>query len=116
MLGLAHTLRCCSTSYEELKLSETAVTDSGLQRLTGLPGLQRLELEGDQITDAGLLHLTGLRQLQSMDLTRTEVTAEGVMLISTGTPEDCKIDYLRHLPIPESLNSPHSLPGPSIPP
>lgn len=55
-------------------LSNTAVTDAGLDNLRALKGLRQVYLDGTQITDAGLVHLEGLRGLQVLSLEFTQVT------------------------------------------
>lgn len=46
------------TNLENLNLSFTLVTDSGLKKLSGLTSLKSLNLDSRQITDAGLAVLT----------------------------------------------------------
>ncbi len=59
-------------------LSDTQITDAGLEHLKGLTGLQSLHLRSTQITDAGLEHLKGLVSLQRLNIHGTQVTDEGV--------------------------------------
>jgi len=54
------------------------VTDAGLEHLTGLHQLEKLELYDTGITDAGLGHLKELRQLRELGLSGTEVTDAGL--------------------------------------
>lgn len=51
-------LRPGLTNLENLNLSFTSVTDSGLKKLSGLTSLKSLNLDSRQITDAGLAVLT----------------------------------------------------------
>lgn len=61
-----------------LNLFNTGITDSGLEHLSRLHRLQRLELGGAvKITDVGLEHLKGLMQLHQVYLGGTQVTDEG---------------------------------------
>lgn len=46
------------TTLENINLSFTLVTDSGLKRLSGLTALRSLNLDARQITDTGLANLT----------------------------------------------------------
>jgi hypothetical protein len=59
-------------------LSDTQITDAGLEHLKGLTSLKRLDLYSTQITDAGLEHLKGLTGLQSLDLRSTQITDAGL--------------------------------------
>ena len=45
------------TSLEELDLSDTQITDAGLEDLKGLTRLEELYLHGTQVTDAGIKEL-----------------------------------------------------------
>jgi hypothetical protein len=65
-----------------LDLSRTAVTDSGLAVLKGLPRLSRLDLHATRITDAGLKHLAGLSHLIYLNLYDTAVTDAGLSEIA----------------------------------
>lgn len=61
-----------------LNLSRTAVTDAGLERLTGLPELRRLHLAGTAIGDAGVRHLRGLGKLEYLNLYGSKVGDAGL--------------------------------------
>jgi hypothetical protein len=63
------------------------VTDAGLARLQGLPGLEELSLRGTEVADAGLAHLRGLSRLQELDLNGTRVTGAGVATLPKALPE-----------------------------
>jgi hypothetical protein len=65
-------------NLEWLLLSDTRVTDVGLQHLSDLQNLIVLDLSGCQVTDSGLKHLRGLKSLGSLILNRTLVTDEGI--------------------------------------
>ncbi|MGQ0636477.1 MAG: hypothetical protein ACT4QC_17835 [Planctomycetaceae bacterium] len=60
----------------DLNLSHTSVRDEQLAQLA--PGLTRLNLSDTEISDKGLEHLTHMGLLGELDLTNTKVTAEGV--------------------------------------
>jgi hypothetical protein len=58
------------TEIEFLVITDTTVSDAGLQYLAPLRELQRLELrdvDGSGITDAGLKHFEGLHQLRKLE-------------------------------------------------
>ena len=59
-------------------LTDTKVTDVGLEHLKGLTRLQRLDLNGTKVTDAGLEHLSGLIQLEAINLEGTKITDTGL--------------------------------------
>ena len=54
------------------------VTDAGLANLSGLPQLQKLELQFAQITDAGLAYLADLESLRMLSLLGTPVGDAGM--------------------------------------
>jgi hypothetical protein len=66
----------------DLDLSRTAVTDSGLAVLKGLPRLSRLDLHATRVTDTGLKHLAGLSHLIYLNLYDTAVTDAGLSEIA----------------------------------
>jgi thiol-disulfide isomerase/thioredoxin/Leucine-rich repeat (LRR) protein len=55
--------RLAPDDIDFIDLSQSHVTDEGLQHVGRLIGLQGLVLSGTSITDAGINHLTGLRRL-----------------------------------------------------
>ena len=59
-----------------MNLSNTSVTDLGLQSLAQLTGLKQQSLAdaGTHITDAGLKHLEKLANLHTVNLSRTQIT------------------------------------------
>src|SRR5207244_1985841 len=65
----------------------TRVTDSGLQALQGLTGLQELDLGYTRVTDAGLQALKGLTGLQRLFLIDTQVTEAGVKGLQAALPK-----------------------------
>ena len=66
-------------------LSNSQVTDAGLEYLRGLPQLTELNLSGTQVSDAGLEYLKGLRYLERLYLNGTRVS-------------DVGLEYLKRLP------------------
>ncbi|RFC43112.1 MAG: Planctomycete cytochrome C/Leucine rich repeat-containing protein [Verrucomicrobia bacterium] len=65
-----------------LDISRSAVTDSGLAPLKGMPRLTRLDLHGTKITDAGLKHLADLPNLTYLNLYDTGITDAGAAEIA----------------------------------
>ena len=63
---------------EQLYLTGSPVTDTGLASLSGLHSLRKLDLDSTEITDAGISHLAGLTGLQFLDLSRTKVGDAGM--------------------------------------
>ncbi len=66
------------TGLEHLDLSYTQITDIGLTHLKGLTRLQELGLLGTRITDTGLAHLKGLTGLRGLELSGTGITEAGL--------------------------------------
>jgi Leucine-rich repeat (LRR) protein len=60
-----------------LRLNNTPVTDTGIQRLVGLSSLEELYLPGTQVTDRCLETLGRLPKLKYVSLSNTSVTEEG---------------------------------------
>jgi hypothetical protein len=63
----------------QLRLSQSAVTDRGLEKLLdSLPLLQLLYLDGTQISDNALAPVARLSRLERLNLAKTDVTDEGL--------------------------------------
>ncbi len=73
-----------------LDLSDTGVTDAGIQGIEGLTQLRELNLGDTAVGDAGLDRLKGLEQLQLLVLYGTKVTDEGVSRLQRAIPK-CEI-------------------------
>lgn len=61
-----------------LNLAGSAMGDSGLQVIAGLPVLTRLQLEYTGVTDQGLQYLSNAKQLKYLNLTGTKITDKGL--------------------------------------
>ncbi len=61
-----------------LNLSRTAITDTGLNSLKGLPELERLRLEWTSVGDSGLEFAATCAKLTSLNLVGTKVTDAGL--------------------------------------
>jgi serine/threonine protein kinase len=74
-----------------LTLNPDTTTDGELAKLrslSGLPGLEAIDLSGcRQITDAGLMHLAQLRGLKAVGLADTQITDSGLTLLLTRFPD-----------------------------
>ncbi len=77
-------------SVIEVNLSNTHVTDAGLEHLKALTQLQELNLFSTKVTDAGLEHLKGLTQLTMLVLFTPKVTDAGVRTLRQALP-NCEI-------------------------
>jgi hypothetical protein len=66
------------TELKLLNLTGTAVTGAGLKHLKGMTHLESLVLRGTKVSDAGLEHLKGLTQLWLLDLQDTKVSDAGL--------------------------------------
>jgi len=65
-------------SGTSVSLSNTQVTDAGLEHVKGLTKLWDLDLSNTQVTDAGLEHLKGLTNLVDLRIENTQVTDVGI--------------------------------------
>jgi serine/threonine protein kinase len=74
-----------------LALNPDTATDAELAKLrtlSGLPGLEAIDLSGcRQVTDAGLMHLAQLRGIKAVGLADTQVTDSGLTLLLTRFPD-----------------------------
>ncbi len=74
---------------QELDLSDTPITDKGLEILGSMdfPQLKSLTLEGTDISDKGLSHLENLHSLEFIGLAKTKVTKNGARHLKSKLPE-----------------------------
>lgn len=63
---------------QEIDLSGTEITGSGLTHMSGLVGLQRLYLDGAGLTDVGLAAIGKLNGLTGLSVSETEITDAGL--------------------------------------
>ena len=75
------------TNLSRLDLSLTELTDSGLAHLKGLTYLSHLDLMATQVTDAGLAHLNGLANISELDLSGTQVANVGAAELRRALPK-----------------------------
>jgi Leucine-rich repeat (LRR) protein len=75
------------TKLQSLNLSETKITDVGLEYLNVFTKLQSLDLWHTNVTDAGLERLKGMVALQDLYLTGTRVTDAGVKKLQQALPK-----------------------------
>ena len=66
------------TAIQLLALKNTQVTDAGLEHIKSLTAMQTLGLSGTQVTDAGLEHIKGFKVLRTLGLSDTHVTDAGL--------------------------------------
>ena len=64
---------------ESLSIHNAQVHDAGLEHLQGLTSLKSLSLDGTRISDDGLIRLEGLIQLRILGLARTKITGPGLV-------------------------------------
>lgn len=99
---------------ERLFLSQSGITDEQLGRLR-LPNLKYLDLSDTPITDRGLEQLWSLKKLEYLDLARTAVTGAGLKTLVTLTNlksvtldqtavDDAGMAFLAKLPKLDSLS------------
>lgn len=78
------------TSWLEVNLQDSNVTDAFVEKLVTSPNLQAISLYGTNVSDMSLVHLSPLRHLKKMDLTNTDVSADAVNRFREEHP-DCDI-------------------------
>lgn len=66
------------SSHSDLNLSNSQITDAGMEHLNGLTGLTSLDIRNTQLTDAGLEHIKNLTELSFLELDNTKVTDAGL--------------------------------------
>lgn len=77
------------TGLQELYLSNTSVSDEGLQLLQSLHGLKRLNIYHTKIGDTGLMNLALLKGLKWLTCSGTGITEEGLNRFRQALP-GCK--------------------------
>jgi len=65
------------SSLRQLDISDTAVTDKGVQKLARLYYLKAL-YASPRLTDAGMKHVGRLTRLEDLDLTGSRITNNGL--------------------------------------
>lgn len=78
------------SGLQELYLSNTTVSNSGLKHLACLSGLRRLYLYHTDISDAGLVNLVPLKGLKWLTFSGTKVTETGLTALRKALP-GCKV-------------------------
>ncbi len=82
----------CPT-LQGLNVPAAGVTNRGVQELSRLPNIRKIELSGNsRITDDGLMYLESAKSLQRIVLWDTAVTREGVERLQKALPH-CDIDW-----------------------
>jgi mono/diheme cytochrome c family protein len=76
-----------------LSLDNTAVTDASLKHLTALPHLRYLNLYGTKVTDNGLKSLAACKNLKALYLWQTAVTPQGVAALQKAGSKDMEINF-----------------------
>lgn len=66
------------TGLQRIDLTDSRITDEGLQSLAAMPNLQRIILRNTLVTDAGLAHLAKLRNVVELDLFGCKITDAGI--------------------------------------
>ncbi len=63
------------------------ITDEGLEHLSALKSLQRLNLQDSEITDQGLVHVEKMKGLKELSLYGTKVSPTAVKRLKSALPE-----------------------------
>ena len=78
------------TQLKVLDLTNSAVTDAGVEYLLGLETIETLVLDGTAITDDAIVRLKQMAKLRVLHARRTSVTSKGVAILQKSLPE-CSI-------------------------
>ena len=79
------------TALAELHVGGTAIGASGLRKLAGMAGLERLSLQNcTKVGHDSVAVLAGMKKLRWLDVAGTELTAEDVSALRAALPE-CEI-------------------------
>jgi len=70
---------------EELRLSDTKVTGTGLIHLKNMSQLRCLSLDGTRITDETIENVCALQGIESLSLARTQITDKSLVYLSSLT-------------------------------
>ncbi|MGI8981417.1 MAG: hypothetical protein ACR2FY_19495 [Pirellulaceae bacterium] len=73
-------------NLKKLRVSETIISNAGLERISLLTSLESLDLSSTQVTDKGLVHLRRLVNLKELSLKNTNVTDKGVKELQRALP------------------------------
>ena len=72
-------------SLHELDLESKHITDLGIKNLSGMDTLTQLDLDGDNITDQGLEHLSAMTSLKDLELESERITDQGLEYLKNMT-------------------------------
>jgi uncharacterized membrane protein/mono/diheme cytochrome c family protein len=76
-----------------LSLDNTTISDKGLAHLQHSKSLLYLNLYNTNITDEGLKSLEGIKNLQALYLWQTQVTPQGVALVKQAIGDHIEVNY-----------------------
>ncbi|MFM2297885.1 MAG: hypothetical protein RL117_1592, partial [Verrucomicrobiota bacterium] len=74
----------------QLRLSETKITDAGMDTIAKMASLESLNIFGTAVTDAGLQKIAALPQLKRLYLWQSKVTPAGIEELKKKLPQ-CQI-------------------------
>ncbi|MBI1249704.1 hypothetical protein GC197_17910 [bacterium] len=69
-------------SLRDLSVASTRITDQALSTIARLKTLQELDLNGTQVTDNGIAQLSGLTNLKVLRMAVTQITDEGLLRLA----------------------------------
>lgn len=75
------------TNLKKLNLSQTAITDKGLDAVAQLKDLEWLNLYGTEVTDAGIMKLKSLTKLEKIYLWNSKATPAGGEALQKELPQ-----------------------------
>ena len=84
-------------NLEDVNLSDTAVGNLGLKRISKLTGLRRVNLSYSNVSDDGVMYLENATSIRSLSLDTRMVTDEGLgYLAKLKDMEELAGNFVRH--------------------
>jgi hypothetical protein len=84
---------CAAADLEQLSVTNSSVTNAGIENIARLKHLRGLRIGSPQVSDAAIGHLSSIRSLDHLNLLGTSVTQDGIRRLRAALPH-CDIPML----------------------